>query len=217
MRPLHETLVKFFHKNFAEEIKRLTERRKAKNEELKEITTNTHHNHQVVSPIVPSSPNSPFLPPSLNVHNPHRISSFYAVSQLNGEQISPTSPTSPIGLSSSSSSIINRVAAATANLSRSSSLQAGYNYNHSTANNNNHHQILHNKRISSPLSSDGGGNNNIITKSNRPNGVTLSDTPMLEKRNTLSEKKRSLIFAERRMTLRGWSFNTFNRNKNPTD
>ncbi|CAJ0878034.1 21197_t:CDS:2 [Entrophospora sp. SA101] len=145
MRPLHETLVKFFHKNFAEEIKRLTERRKAKNEESKQMTTNIHHNHhQVISSIVPSSPNSPFSPPSLNANNNHRIPS-----------------------------------------------------------------------ISGPLSSDvNGGNNSIITKSNSSNGIILSDTPTLEKRNTLSEKKRSLIFAERRMTFRGWSFN---RNKNPTD
>ncbi|CAH1759237.1 2984_t:CDS:2 [Entrophospora sp. SA101] len=173
MRPLHETLFKFFHKNFAEEIKRLTERRKAKEgEKSKQITTN---DHQVISTIV-SSQTSPFFLPPLNVNNPNRIPSFYAISQLNGEQISPTSPigTSPIG-PSSSSSIITRVAAAKANF---------------------------NSSRFSPMQSDS------------PNGLTLSDALMIEKRKVTPERKKSLISAERRMTLRGWSFN---RNRSSTN
>ncbi len=104
---------------------------------------------------------------------------------MNTEQILSMSPTQP-----THSSIITRVAAATFN---SINTQG----NNSTG------------RISESSLEGSGGNN----PSSSPNGDTITEMRVTEKRSTLKERKGSIVFGERRMTIKGWPFN---RNRSTT-
>jgi len=100
-----------------------------------------------------------------------------------------TSPISP-----TNSSIITRVAAATFNSRNSISTQGNISNNSTT------------KRISESSSESSSGNNPPSSL----NGDTITEIPVIEKRQT---RKGSMVFGERRMTIRGWSFN---RNRSTT-
>ncbi|CAG8456993.1 uncharacterized protein OCT59_018840 [Rhizophagus irregularis] len=186
MRPLHDTLVKFFLKNFAEEINRLAESRNM--EPIAEPKVMTPPPNRIVSTVISPSPS--FLPP-LNTNKPFRVTSLYTNSPTNTEQTSPISPTN------SNSSIITRVAAATFNSSRNSISTQGNISNNS----------IYTKRISE--SSEGSSGN---IPPNSPNGDTITEIPVIEKRQTT--RKGSIVFGDRRMTIKkGWSFN---RNRSTT-
>jgi hypothetical protein len=152
-------------------------------EPITEPKVTTPPPNRVVSTVI--SP-SPFFLPPLNTNKSFRVTSLYTNSPMNTEQTSPISPTN--------SSIITRVAAATFNSRNSISTQGNISNNSTT------------KRISESSSECSSGNNPPSSL----NGDTITEIPVIEKRQT---RKGSMVFGERRMTIRGWSFN---RNRSTT-
>ncbi|CAG8553818.1 6358_t:CDS:2 [Funneliformis caledonium] len=182
MRPLHDTLVKFFLKNFTEEINRLAERRNLAESKVMTLSRSS------ASSLV-------FFPPPIKDTNKPFFISNSPMNTLNTEQTTPMPPTN--------SSVITRVAAAATfnNISRNSINTQG---NMSMSN----HSINYNKRMSE---SSEGSNGNYPPIS--PNGDTITEIPVIEKRPTLKERKGSIVFGERRKTMKGWPFN---RNRSTT-
>ncbi|CAG8521101.1 2273_t:CDS:2 [Ambispora leptoticha] len=163
MRPLHDTLVKFFNKNFADEISRLSERKKVA--ATTEPPTKILSSHECQLSNSPTEANSP-----LSIGSLARKPSFYAIAPFSGEPTSPVSPTS------SSASIRSRVAAAKFQTIRPSIITQGLNNQ-------------------APLS---------------PNGDTITQIPVINqqrKGSTLKERKGSMVFGERRMSIKKWSLN----------
>ncbi|CAG8572594.1 10759_t:CDS:2, partial [Paraglomus occultum] len=164
MRPFHDTLVKFFQKNFIEEISRLPERKKIK--PMPSIRSLSSR----ISPIAVTG--TPFFLPPLSISNSFRNPSHYGLT---------TEPSSPSSLSSAPSpSIITRVANAT--------------FNHSLKHSNTVHGTgsITKRRISG--SSEGSNNDPPLS----PNGDTITEMPVIERRPTMIKERKGSLLGERR-------------------
>ncbi|KAG9302767.1 hypothetical protein G9A89_009544 [Geosiphon pyriformis] len=200
MRPLHETLVEFFKKIFADEISRLSERKKAKAKQL-----------QLPKIIIPTRvmdtsltrPTSPFFLPPLTISNTFRIPSFYAMTPLTNEPISPVSP-------SSSATMISRVAAANFQTSRPSIITQGLQNNTFINGINQTSSPIGNNSNNNRTSGGSSGSSDVIQidPPSSPNGDTICDIPIIERKGSiLKERKGSLAFGDRRMNIKKWSLN----------
>ncbi|RHZ66608.1 hypothetical protein Glove_306g74 [Diversispora epigaea] len=178
MRPLHDTLVKFFHRNFSEEIYRLAERKKSKAQKAAKNANSSKPTSDLFSSA------SPFFLPPLNVNKSFGIQSTYGIPSYTTESLS-LSPTSPTSMPLSNSSIITRVTSVKLN-SNSLSLQSNNCSNTASA--------------YTKSSSEGGSSNNSVDD-------TITDMPMIKKRSTIKERQNSSPFSEKRMILRGFSLN----------
>ncbi|CAG8435565.1 3695_t:CDS:2 [Ambispora gerdemannii] len=227
MRPLHDTLIKFFNKNFADEISRLSERKKA--------AAAAEPPAKILSSQLSSSPTEANSP--ITISSSFRKPSLYAMAPFSGESTSPVSPTA-----SSSASIISRVAAAKLQTARPSIITQGLNnYGSNNSSSNNDAINSSNSIVSSNgshvtiISSNNSGNSSSFSnhKNNdrifhgspsnsssdvgshievpsSPNGDTITEIPMIShqrKGSILKERKGSMVFGERRMTIKKWSLN----------